>query len=124
MSNQNKLPFVVWWIIWVMMMPGIFMYYFLLGNGPHAASGDSSANGLWLVGFLPAAISIVLRQAIIPRISHAKLAFNIFVIGMIIAEGSCFMGILVFPAHKLELVAASFLSILQFMPLFARRFYK
>ena len=84
-----------------------------------SARADSS---MWMVGFAPFVVSTIVRWLVLPRAQIARTAFAMFVVGVAIAEVSSLLGVVAFPAHKLELFALSVLGILQFAPYFASRF--
>jgi hypothetical protein len=119
-----KQPVTVWWMIWVALLSGIFVVYFVVEVPANATPVTSSPEGssMWMIGFAPFVISIAIRWLVIPRVQSARIAFALFVAGVAVAEVSSLLGAVVYPAHKLELFALSVLGIVQFAPYFASRF--
>lgn len=123
MTNQSKQQLLVWWVLWAAFQTGVFMLYNLLGSPSAQVSSPALDPSLWFVGIAPVALSVVIRWFVLPRAKSAQSAFPLFVIGIAMAEASCFFGLFLFPAHKQELFLLSVLGILQFVPFFARRFF-
>mgnify|MGYP001009156238 CR=1 FL=1 len=122
MSNNAKPQLVVWWVLWLAFQIGVVVIFFFLGGlkaEPQPSGVDSM---LWLSGFVPLFLSVVVRVLLLPRASTAQSAFPLFIVGIALAEASCFLGLFIFPAHKLELFIGSFLGILQFVPVFAANY--
>lgn len=122
MTDQPKPQWIVWWMLWLAFQVGIFVIYFVIGKDPGntAAPADSA---LWLAGFVPVAISAIIRWNVLPRIETATAALPMFIVGLSLAEMACFLGLFVFPAHRQELFGASIAGIFQFIPFFARRYF-
>jgi hypothetical protein len=121
MTNQAKQPLIVWWILWAAFQIGIFfIYYFLRTPGEQAPSGVQSA--VWLAGAVPMALSAVVRWFVLPRVQSGQRAFPLFIVGIALAEATCFMGLFIFPAHKQELFMISAAGIFQFIPFYASRY--
>lgn len=72
---------------------------------------------------MPVVLSVVVRWLVLPRAVIPQLALPLFIVGIALAEATCFFGLFIFPEHKQALVLTSALGIFQFIPLFARRFY-
>src|SRR5580698_8567075 len=116
--EQAKAQMTVWWVLWAAFQFGIVVIYQTLSktaSQPQPQSIDSSA---WLAGFIPFAISTIIRWLILPRAQNAQTALPMFVIGIAMAEATCFLGIYLFPAHKQELFIWSAIGIFQFIPYF------
>ncbi len=122
MDNRAKQQLVVWWAIWGAFQAGIFAVYFLLTNHAHPATATPDSH-LWLIGIIPLALSAVLRWGILPLMPNSQTALVVFLVGIALAETCCFLGIFIFPAHRLELFILSVIGIFQFIPLFASRFF-
>ena len=125
MNNEPefKQPLLMWWMIWIALFSGIFVIYFVVGSsGAGAQAGSASPDSrVWMVGFAPFVISAVIRWLILPRAQNAQKAFSLFVVGLVLAEMPCILGVFGFPEHKLELFVLSVLGMLQFIPYFASR---
>jgi hypothetical protein len=122
--NPRSQPLIVWWVLWLALLSGVFITYFILGGSPRpggqpAARGDSL---LWLVALGPFFASIFIRWGLLARTARAQRALVLFVLGMALAESVCFMGLFLAPAHQLELFILSVLGMAQYVPYFAGRF--
>lgn len=123
MTNENKQQLAVWWVLWAALLSGVFMIYRLIGGSSGQPEQTQADSPLWLAGVAPFVVSVIARWVVLPRMPSAPKALPVFVIGMAIAESSCFLGLFLFPAHKLELFVLSVVGILQFAPHFARRYF-
>jgi hypothetical protein len=124
MNSRAKPQLIVWWVLWASFQFAVVLIYYFLGETgthPQQPTSDSAA---WLAGALPFALSAATRWAILPRIGDAQAALPVTIVGIALAEACCFFGLFIFPAHKQELFVISFFGILQFMPLFAARYYR
>lgn len=121
MNHQAKSQLVVWWALWATFQTGIFFFYFFLGGMKPAPEAGSNSIA-WLAGVAPFVISTLIRWLILPRTTQAQSALVLFVLGIALAEACCFLGLFIFPDHKLELFILSFLGILQYVPIFAYRY--
>jgi hypothetical protein len=122
MTNQNfnpRKPVFVWWVIWAAFLIGIVQIYFILGKSSVAPATATSLDFLALTPFVVASL---VRWVALPKIQLPQVALVVFVLGIAIAESSCFLGLFIFPAHKTELFALSVLGIAQFAPVFARKY--
>lgn len=103
---------------------GLCQIYYFLGNAaPAHPVHNPTSPFVAALGLLPVAASILVRWVILPRISEARQAFPIFILGIALAEASCFIGLFVFPAYKEAFFAFSLLGIAQFVPVFASRYF-
>jgi hypothetical protein len=116
--DNNKPQVVVWWAMWAAFQAGIFFIYYFLRT-PGELAPDSSP--VWLAGAVPFLLSVVVRWAVLPRAANARLALPLFVVGIALAEASCFLGLFIFPAHRASLFYLSAAGIFQFIPTFASR---
>jgi hypothetical protein len=122
MTNQNfnpRKPAVVWWVIWAAFLIGIVQIYFILGKSSVAPATATSLDFLALAPFVVASL---VRWVALPKIQLPQVALVVFILGIAIAESSCFLGLFIFRAHKTELFALSVLGIAQFAPVFARKY--
>jgi hypothetical protein len=122
-TPQPKLnpKLLVWWVLWLAFMQGIFVIYFFLrpGAGKHPTDGPESS--MFLLAIVPLAISAIVRWNILPRITSAARALPVFILGIALAEATCFLGLFIFPARHLELFVLSALGIFQYIPVFSAR---
>jgi hypothetical protein len=122
MTNEAKQQWIIWWVLWLAFQGGIFFIYHFVGKGI-ARPAAPAESAIWLLGFVPIAISAFVRWAVLPRIESATAALPMFIVGIAMAEVACFLGLFIFPAHRQELFGASAAGIFQFIPFFARRYF-
>lgn len=115
-------PLIIWWVLWGAFQFGIVAIYFFLGKSSPTPPPNEPA--LWQLGLLPVLISGALRWSLLPQVKDPAKAFVVFILGVALAEASCFLGLFIFPSHKTLLFVASLLGILQFIPVYARRYTK
>lgn len=113
---------VVWWSMWAAFLFAIVCYYQFLGTAPAQSAPPGSNSSAWLASLAPLLLSVIIRWLVLPRISTARPALALFVIGIAFAEMCCFLGLFIFPAHKEALSVMSFIAVFQFMPFFASRY--
>jgi hypothetical protein len=123
--NQQPTPqqqIIVWWVLWAAFQSGILVIYFFLGQAQSFTPTDEPT--LWQLAFLPVLISGAIRWSLLPQLNDATKALPCFIVGIALAEMSCFLGIFIFPSHKLPLFVASAAGIFQFIPIYAGRYYR
>jgi hypothetical protein len=117
---------LVWWIIWFSILNGLIVVYVVLG--PKGSSSPSSApveiSWLTYLTLVPLLLSIGLRWVLLPRVTQKQTALVVFIVGLALAEGSGYLGIFLGKSATQGIVTLSLLGILQWAPLFARRFYE
>lgn len=121
-SQQRTIPLINWWIVWLALQVGIFVIYFVLEKSSRENKGPEFP--IWLAGFLPLIGSAIIRWMVLPRISVIQTAFPLFVVGIAMAEGATFFGMFLFPEQKQLFFLLSVVGMFQFIPTFAKRFYK
>jgi len=123
-SNESKQPLIVFWALWASFQTGIFMIYHFIGSAASNRHPSVVADsGLWLTAVVPFAISTMIRWLVLPKVKNIQVALAVFVFGIAFAETTCFMGLFIFPTHKLELFLLSAVGIFQFIPFFAGRYF-
>jgi len=85
---------------------------------PHDATIHANEPAYWQLAFLPVLISGVLRWTVLPAMRDAVKALPFFVVGIAMAETTCFLGIFIFPSHQTPLFIACVLGIFQFIPVY------
>jgi hypothetical protein len=123
MDNRAKQQLIVWWTIWAAFQAGIFVIYFYLTNNRAAPSESAFNSSIWLAGFAPLIVSSLLRWLALPLMPNAQAALTVFLLGIALAESCCFLGLFIFPAHRFEMFLMSVFGILQFIPVFASRYF-
>jgi hypothetical protein len=124
MTNQAKQQLTVWWVLWATFQTGIFVFYHFLGSTGAGPQPPTAESPVWLAAIAPVALSAIVRWLVLLRAQSAQTALLLFILGIAMAEATCFLGLLIFPAHKQELLMLSALGIFQFIPFFARRFFE
>lgn len=95
--NQNKQLLIVWWALWAAFQLGIFtIYHFITGPAPAPPAASALEPGPWLAAILPFAASVLIRFAVLPRMKSGMVALPIFIVGIALAEFTCFLGIFIF----------------------------
>ena len=122
MKEQDKQQLIVWWIMWAAFQAGIFMIYHFIG-GPRSSVAQPDSSPTWLAGLVPVGVSSIIRWQVLPRVPNAQAALPLFIVGIAMAEATCFLGLFLFPPHQRELFLFSALGIFQFIPFFARRYF-
>ncbi|MEA3208021.1 MAG: hypothetical protein QOE70_1078 [Chthoniobacter sp.] len=112
---------LVWWILWASFQIGIvFIYVFIGKTGSSTAANEPT---FWPVGLFPVLISGVIRWSFLPTLKEGAKALPFFILGIALAEASCFLGIFIFPSHQTHLFVASALGIFQFIPFYFDRYF-
>jgi hypothetical protein len=112
---------IVWWTLWAAFFVGVFFYYKFLGRGlPAGPNHPDPAD--WQFGTIPVFVSAIIRWTILPRLTQPKSGLSAMLAGIALAEMTVFLGLFVFRQHPLELFVFGVLGILQFIPVYARRF--
>src|SRR4051812_32325007 len=112
---------IIWWVLWAAFQIGIFIIYFFLGKFSSETPGSTDSI-TWLVAIAPVLFSAVSRWIILPRVGSMVNALTLFIVGIALAEATCFLGIFIFPLHKLELFILSAFGIFQYVPYYAGRY--
>lgn len=121
-SETNlSLPPIIWWVLWAALQTTIFVYYLVFSSVFASAKPLlDQDNSLWLLALAPLAVSAGLRWLVIPGIQKLRLVFALFIAGMGLAEVACLIGLVLFPAHRLDIFLWSALGVLQFIPFFVQ----
>jgi hypothetical protein len=129
-SSSRKPPEKLqFWVIWLAILGGVPFFIFFIGGG-WPTGADEGEISLPLLAFIlsGAAVSTVVRWAILPRMTTPESLMKFFVIGMALAEATALFGIFLiddqFPVSKQVAYIASLLGMLQFIPTFANRLGK
>ncbi len=135
---------LVWWALWAAFQIGIVIIYIFVGmpksqspvdvpglakHGKVTFSNDlvdppaKKEPVLWQLALIPVLISVVLRWTVLPTIEEPTKALSVMVIGIALAEATCFQGIFIFPSHQFPLFFASAAGIFQFIPIYVGRYF-
>src|SRR5579862_7585954 len=102
-QKDAKAQMTVWWALWVAFQTGIFILYHFLTSSAAQDQTQAIDSSVWSAGLAPLTISVIIRWFVLPRVQNAQTALLLFVIGIAMAEATCFLGIFIFTAHKQEL---------------------
>ncbi len=123
--DNEKPPMTVFWILWSAFLCAIAAYQFTLGHGiPQGHDAPSAGlNPIVLIALIELIVATGIRWFLIPRVSARYRMLVLMIIGIALSESAEFYGIFLIPANmpqtKLVLFVASFVSVLQFAPVFA-----
>jgi hypothetical protein len=115
---------LIWWVIWVALLAGFLQVSSMLGrvSGPPPAPAVERAAVLVGAGLL--LLSAAVRWLLLPRVPRVRAAFMLFLCGQAFAEAGGYVGFFLGGPHRGALATCAVLGLLQFMPLFARRYYR
>ncbi len=119
-SNPG-LTTVVWWVLWFAMLNGLMVLYLVIGRKA-APAVPPVAEWTDFIGLGPLLISTLLRLAVMPRTVEKRRGLAIYIIGLSLAESCGLLGMLLAKSYTKQLVAFALLGMLQWAPVFARRF--
>lgn len=125
MNSTANPPFnrvAVWWCVWASLLAGVIALYLVNDHPAPVASSLPADSPLWLAALAPFVLSTLVRWVVLPRAPSARVACILFMFGIALAEATCVLGIKVFPANKLELFVPGVLGIVQYVPVFVRRY--
>jgi len=118
-------PTQVFWALWFGILVSMTFYQFKLGGGVPLGSNRDSALpplGIEVIAGLQFFAAAATRWLIVPRIRVRRKLLIALVVGLALSEGIGIFGIFLVPAGypqtKLVFMSASYLSILQFIPIF------
>ena len=122
-SPTPKQQIFVMWILWASFLVGIFFFQaFLVPSGRNSLPpGDAFP---WPIALVPFAVSAVVRWVVLPRVRHPQQGLVCMILGIAFAEATCFFGIFLVPSHQKALFFLSLLGVFQFIPVYARRFFR
>ena len=121
-DRPSSPPVIVWWILWLSFAAGIFVIYHFIAPKTSVTSPRPS-DLPWVLGAVPLLFSALIRWVFLPRVQDVSKALPLFIIGIAMAEATMILGLFLFRSHHRDLFLLSVLGVLQFVPLFARRFY-
>jgi len=121
--NKNAPPAepLVWWAWWLLNVFGAFVTYFFFKPSSGPPDGHKAGELSLCACLLPVIASTVVRWIVMPKQAALRRRFSLFVIGMVLAQGSTFLGVFSCPRHKTMLFFLSLAGIAQFSPFSARR---
>lgn len=122
--KNNGLAMILW-MIWAAMFLAAFIYQAILGGG--IPSGEDGEGLEWMfvwLCFACFAASTALRWLLIPKVKRFEKVFPIMVAGLAFAEAPQFFQIFLigpdYPATQLSIFILAVLTLLQWVPTFAK----
>ena len=120
-NDQAKPQLIVWWTLWFALLSGVVIQYAILSKNSVTAEPLSLNSPLLLACLAPFTLSMIIRWVLLPRAKNATTALPIYLVGMVMAEATCLLGIFLAPGHQQPLFIASVVGIFQYIPVFAQR---
>lgn len=125
--SAKPVPVVVPWILWFAILMGYMMLTFLMGGGiPWGGNpAGGSVSPIVYLCVLMVFIACGVRWFLIPRLVGKAELIPALIVGLAISEASGLLGIVMVPKEeigtRMVIWFPAFFSILQFIPIFARR---
>lgn len=118
MNPKQQPEPVVWWIIW-----GAITAAFFMAAGIFETAGVRLEAPPWmaLIAIAPFAASAGVRFLVLPRAVKHPMRFNLFIIGLALAESGGFIALLLVSPWKTPLAAAAIVLMILYIPAFMRR---
>ena len=111
---------MIFWMLWLGMLGCVITIYSILKS--QVTAHDIHPRGMvWLAGAIPVFLSVAVRWAVLPRLARFRTALACFIVGLALAEATCFQGVFIFPLHGEQLFAFGLAGMLQFAPVFTRK---
>ncbi|MES2981019.1 MAG: hypothetical protein V4727_01800 [Verrucomicrobiota bacterium] len=114
----------VFWIIWFMIMNGLFVMLFVAGGGIPKGS-NAGPPPTWIIGACAAftVVAVAIRFLIIPRIKQLSKLLPAMIVGIAFAEATGIIAIFAlgkeFPETRMTLFLTSVFTVLIFAPSYA-----
>jgi len=126
MIQHNRQQQLVVWVIWGFLLCSVVVYQFALGGGIPKGT-DAPAAGLdpfAVVAVVEVLIASAIRWLLLPRADAPGKILVLMIIGLALSEAAEILGLFLVspdqPGTKLALWILSLLSVIQFIPLYAR----
>jgi len=111
---------MLWWILWAGMTAGLVAIDYAMRQVPETVPAARSV-GMDALALADLLVSVLARWWMLPRVRRVQSAFVLFGVGLALAEAGGLFGVFA-GAHRNALVVLGMAGLLQWMPLFARRF--
>ena len=118
--GSSYTQFVLWWLVWAGLLIAILFIYMEIGISKMVP--DEPDMSMVYLGLQPLILSCVIRWVVLPRISRPRVAFQLFITGMILADVSCYIGMFLAEQWKEELFFLGLLGMIQFIPVYVKRY--
>jgi len=121
-SSQKELGQLVWWIMWFGLLSSVLAIHFIIPVVP--GREITPAGALTYVPLVPLFLGCAVRWLLLPRLGKQEHALAVFLMGLALCEGCAILGIFLVPEMRSTYVVLAVIGVLQFMPVFAGRFFK
>lgn len=117
---------LIFWVIWFAILGGLLVIQYKLGGGVPTGrnAADAKIPAVIFVAFGEVLFATVVRWLVLPRFVELPKKLVWMIIGLALSEGAGFFGIFLIPRDQPEtrllVFLLSVLSVLQFVPLYAR----
>ncbi|MGC6567914.1 MAG: hypothetical protein ACON38_20165 [Akkermansiaceae bacterium] len=124
-SSSEQAP-LVFWIIWLSILIGLFVIRFQIGGGiPEGSDTAELPMGMIALLYTLLAASVVVRWLILPKASSSESLMKFMVIGVALAEGAGLLSILLLgndlPETQRFFFYCSIVGIVQFVPTYCHK---
>lgn len=122
-APSGKAPLLLWWILWFGILGGMLTFRIVLaGQENEADAVEGEVNALRYLAIGPLAISSLLRWLVLPRLQDRGKALVVYIAGLALAEGSGLLGLFLGGVLRESFFVLGVLGVMQWIPVFARRF--
>lgn len=115
-------PILVFWLVWVAILKGLLLMQFLLGGGTGLDDNHGLLVAFQVGGLIAAALSLVVRFLVIPRLQETAHKLPAMIIGLAFAEVIGIIGIVAIPTNqeavRLFLLSLSIICIVVSAPIY------
>jgi hypothetical protein len=121
-APSGKASLLVWWILWFGILSGMLTFRIVLAGQENDDAVEGQVNAWRYLAIVPLAISSLLRWLVLPRLQDRGNALVVYIAGLALAEGSGLLGLFLGGVLRESFFVLGVLGVLQWMPLFSRRF--
>jgi hypothetical protein len=114
---------LVWWVLWFVFLQGVFVYRIFLVSKLASGQALPADTIPWGAALIPVLASALLRWQVLPRLRDKMHGFICLIVGIALAEVTCFFAIFLARSHLDLLFGAAVLGVLQWAPFYADRFF-
>ena len=117
---ESFIQLLFWWLVWSAFLMGILLIYIEIGISKVIYEDPDVSMGF--LAFQPLIVSVIIRWLVLPRLTRAKAAFQLFIVGIVMAEVSSLIAFFLVEQWKEELFFLGVLGMIQFVPVFIKRY--
>lgn len=118
--QPRNVTYMIWWIIWFSVLSSLLVIHLILP----AQNVPPSTGVLTYLPLLPFFLGLAVRWMVLPRLRAKEHAIVAFVLGLALCESCGLLSIFLTPEMRMTYMALAVFGVLQFIPLFAGRFWK